>query len=216
MVNQQQTFLDNADRILAESGLGLGAMAQRRHNQREAVILEVGDLTEDHAAEARQHMSTPSELSGYGNPNVHPTVTLRARHHRIAQFVAVGMKDADISRACNVTPMTITNLRQSPAFVELVAHYTADYSDDIAQFAEVAATLNVELLQHLSEQLELNPGKFDPRVTGELVKILSDRTGHAPVAKSVSINVHTGLGDKLRAARVRSASVDQPLIEQTP
>jgi hypothetical protein len=212
MVNQQQTFLDNADRILAESGLGLGAMAERRHNQREAVILEVGDLTEAHAIEARQYMSSPSVDSGYGPAPGSSSQTIRARHHRIAQFVAVGMRDVDIARAANVSTQTIANLRGNPAFVELVNHYTEEYSQDIAEFAEVASTLNVELLQHLSDQLEANPAKFDPRVTGELIKILADRTGHAPVSKSVSVNLSANMGDKLRAARERATAALQPAL----
>ncbi len=128
---------------------------------------------------------------------------VRASHHRIAQLFAAGMSDADVARTTNYGTARITVLRQSPAVVNLIQHYIHSAEDAFPNFTEVAVQLKLDMLHLLQERLDETPEKFQVGHLIEGVKALADRTGHAPVNKSVNLNVAADMGDKMLAVRER-------------
>jgi hypothetical protein len=89
-----------------------------------------------------------------------------------------------------------------------VAHYKGVVDDEFQDFTSAAAALSMDMLGALQEMLDEAPEKFGPGHLMDAIKLLADRTGHAPVTKNLNLNVNLGLGDRLRAARERADAAD--------
>lgn len=181
---------------------GFTQKANRRISLSE-VVTDWGPLTEAHAQIATAHMESGATL-GVHLPHV---TNLRHSHHRLAQLLAGGMNAHRVAALCNTSANYLCHLQDSPAFQELLAHYAATQEDAFGDFVETAAALSMDMLGRLQEILNNEPEKLSPSHVLESIKLLADRTGHAPVSKSVNVNVNTGLGDKLRLARERAQEV---------
>jgi hypothetical protein len=48
----------------------------------------------------------------------------------------------------------------------------------------------------------------------EITKVLADRTGHAPVTKSVQVNVNADVGTRIEAARRRLLQLGQEAADE--
>lgn len=136
--------------------------------------------------------------------------SIRARHHRIAQLLAAGMKPITVARIVGYTPGFVANLQRSPAFQELLAHYTAEVHDQFTDFVQSAAEFSAEVLDELRDRLQENPKQFTVNQLLESMKATADRSGNAPVAKSQSVNVNIDLGTKLAEARRRATAAMLP------
>lgn len=167
------------------------------------VIVEWGPLTEDHVREMQTHAASGGSL-GYEVPQLK---AIRNTHHRAAQLLAMGMDETKVARLCNYSIYRISNLKADPAFAELLAYYAAGVEEEFADFVTVAANLSMDFLGRLQEMLDESPEKFTPTHIMEAVKLLADRTGHAPVQKTHNVNVNLDLGTRLKAARERANAV---------
>lgn len=149
-----------------------------------------------------------------GQENLVSFESIRARHHRVAQLLASGLKPITVARLVGYTPGFIHNLQASPAFQELLAHYAAEVHDQFTDFVQSASEFSQEVLDELRTRLQDNPTQFSVNQLLESMKATADRSGNAPVAKSVNLNVNTDLGTKLAEARKRSlASMLPPPLD---
>lgn len=139
-----------------------------------------------------------------GQENLVSFDQIRARHHRIAQLLASGLKPVTVGRLVGFSPSFISNLQTSPAFQELLAHYSKEVADQFTDFVQSASEFSQEVLDELRTRLQENPKDFSVNQLLESMKATADRSGNAPVAKSVNLNVNTDLGTKLAEARKRS------------
>ncbi len=137
---------------------------------------------------------------------------IRASHHRLAQLIASGTPQVTCATLVGYTTARVTQLMSDPAFIDLVAHYSKDVRAEWGEFVEQAASLSVDFLELLREQLDETPEKFTPTVALEAIKVLADRSGHAPVTKTLNVNVNQDMGrrmmeaeGRLRAARLLSS-----------
>lgn len=179
---------------------------QHNHLPAEAVVLDWGYLDERHVAALKEHIESGESL-GVRTPDIK---SIRYTHHRLAQLLAGGMNETVAARLCNLNPQRISHLKHSPAFAELLAHYASVQEEAFAEFVETASALNMDMLGRLQEILDEEPEKITASVAIEAIKLLSDRTGHAPVQKSISnVNVNIGMGERLRAARERAAQAER-------
>ncbi len=167
----------------------------------EEVFLSVEPLTSSDIAAYRRQMDSGIAL-GVQAVDIK---ALRHTHHRLAQMLAVGVDEMVAAKLCNYSISRVSILKSDPSFAELLAHYSAEVHDEWADFVGTAANLSMDFLQELQKRLDENPEQFSVNALNEALKTLADRTGHAPVAKSINVNVNTGLGDKLRAARERAS-----------
>jgi hypothetical protein len=73
------------------------------------------------------------------------------------------------------------------------------------------AISTVNRLQDLVDEDE----ELSPSVLLEIGKFAADRSGNAPVTKSLNVNVNHQFGDKLKAARERAAqaALEAPVID---
>lgn len=173
------------------------------------VVTEWGPLTAEHAALAEAHAASGIVL-GVANPTVK---ALRHTHHRLAQLLAGGMDETVAAKLCNYTANRVSILKSDPAFAELLAHYAATKDDAFVEFVDAAAALSVDMLGRLQQILDEEPEKLTPTHVMDALKLLADRTGHAPVTKTQNVNVNLNLGDKLRLARERA---NEMYLDVTP
>lgn len=141
---------------------------------------------------------------------------LRDRHHSLARLLAQGLTNAECSRLTGYDPSRISILKGDPTFQELVSDFQRMENNLLAEFVDRTTTLSLTAVNNLQEMLEDDESPLPASVQLEIAKFAADRTGHAPVAKSVSLNVNVGMGDRIKASRERAARAyieDQVLIE---
>lgn len=143
-----------------------------------------------------------------------PIAKLRDRHHQLARCLAQGMNGVEASAVTGYDPSRISILKSDPSFIELVTFYRENENAQLAEFQRRAAMVSITALQNLQEQVEdeENPLTVDQNLT--IVKTLADRTGHAPVQRSVQTNVNVELGQRLAQARSRLAALAAPVITE--
>jgi hypothetical protein len=132
---------------------------------------------------------------------------LRDSHHRIAQLIADGVPPVEVARITGYSLSRIYVLLSDPAFKELVSHYREDKSREYVDFHARMAQVGLDYLMEMNHRLEEEPDKIPLNFLREVVKDLADRTGHAPISKSVNVNVHTHNAERLARARARVAAL---------
>jgi hypothetical protein len=164
------------------------------------VFLSVEPLTAEDIAVMVKHVASGKTLG------IQPVdiKQLRHTHHRAAQLLAVGVDETVVAKLCNYSVARISQLKTTPAFAELLAHYTDEVKEEWADFVGTAANLSMDFLQELQRKLDETPEAFTPQTILEAIKVLADRTGHAPVQKTQNVNINVDMGTKLRLARERS------------
>lgn len=161
-----------------------------------------GPLTQEHVAAEREWREAGAPSIDQGVPSLKH---IRASHHRLAQLLAVGTPQITAAALCNYSPIRVSILAGDPAFQELMAHYQGNVKESWADFVEASATLSVDMLQELQRRLDETPEGFTHTHLMEGIKLLADRSGHAPVSRNLNVNVNADLGDRLEAARRRLA-----------
>jgi hypothetical protein len=136
---------------------------------------------------------------------------ISARHHRVAQLVALGCKHKEVGEAVGLTPQYITMLIKSPAMAALIEQYVEKNADaDHAFQLELAAVRGKAL--DVVEQ-DLDQGLIRGKDAVQALTALTDRTGHGPTStvKNTGTNgmqvgemtVYLEKHDKQRARIVR-------------
>ncbi len=169
------------------------------------VLAEEFELTEDHLAELQAHVdgvvTLPSEV------HLRPLQRLHRQHHRLAQYLSMGMSHARAGILCDYHPTRISILTGDPAFQALLAHYASGVEEAHRSFVQEAADLNEDMVLHLRDILETSPEKITPQVALEAIKTLADRTGNGPVAKNMNVNLNANIGDRMAEIRARRAAL---------
>lgn len=165
-----------------------------------SIILEVGPIDPARVQAMIDHVEQ-------GTPLDRPEINLkhlRHTHHRLAQLLSNGMDETVAAKLCNYSHERVWQLKQDPAFRDLLAHYTGRVDEEFSDFVTAAAGLGMDTLQELQRRLDEDPEQFS---TGALMKLLettADRTGNGPMAKNLNVNINADLGSKLKAARERA------------
>lgn len=176
------------------------------------LITSYTDITPEHVDAIAKHIES-GETLGVRAPSLK---AIRHTHHRLAQLLAGGMDETRAGRLCNFDPTRVSVLKADPAFAELLAYYSEQVEDEFVEFVVAAKELSMDFLQHVQQQLDEAPEKFTPQLALEAIRTLADRSGNAPVSKSIAVNINQGMGDKLEAARQRAkAARENPPIKGT-
>ena len=137
-----------------------------------------------------------------------PSLTrLRDRHHALARLLAQGKTPTEASIITGYDVSRISILKQDPTFQDLVTSYRSVEDGLMAEFTERAGLLSLTAMANLQEALEDDENPLPPSMQLEIAKTFADRTGHAPVQKSVQTNVNVELGSRMIAARQRLQSL---------
>lgn len=183
---------------------------QNRHPQvsLDSIVTEWGPLDASHIAAAREYVES-------GNP-LGVTVDLKSirhTHHRAAQLLAAGMDENRVAVLCNYTPQRISQMKAVPAFADLLAYYKKQVDVEFADFVSSAAALSQDILQEIQRRMDEEPEKISPSMLNEFLKTLADRSGNAPVQRSLNVNVNTDLAERMQAARARYRAIAETASE---
>lgn len=107
--------------------------------------------------------------------------TLRYNHHLLAKAVAAGKTLLECSQLCGLTVYRISDLKNDPAFQELVSFYADELNEVYVDVHQRMAALGTSVLEELQERFEEEPDKFTKRELMELFTTMADRS--IPTAK---------------------------------
>ena len=82
-------------------------------------------------------------------------------------------------------------------------HYRKVENALFAEFTERATNLSLTAMNKLQELLEDDDAPVSVGTALEIAKFAADRTGHAPVNKSMNVNINADLGARMEAAKRR-------------
>jgi hypothetical protein len=117
--------------------------------------------------------------------------------------LAKGMSEQEASAVTGYDPSRISVLKSDPAFRDLVAHYQRQEDALAADFSERASMVTLTALAVIQDKLESEDDPVSLSAALEVAKTFADRTGHAPIQKSVQMNVNVDFAERLKAAQTR-------------
>jgi DNA-binding CsgD family transcriptional regulator len=170
-------------------------VADRDH--RTVKVLEVRGLTRADLETLRQPVARTS------------VKTLKDSHHRIARLVAIGKNNLEIAAEAGMSIGRISQLRQDPAFMNLVADYRAEvheiWKDHVDHMAEMAVTNMIRAEAQIGDQLA-EAEEFGEKIPlRDLARITADRMDRFGYGKhTTALNVNVGFAARLEQAIHRS------------
>lgn len=130
-----------------------------------------------------------------------PTIAkLRGIHHEIAQLLAQGLSETEVSAITSYSLSRISILKRDPSFKDLVAFYQKQKNEQFADVQKRLATLSLDAIGEIQERLAEKPDSISTSQLIELSKVTLDRAGYSPVAKSQNISVSMS-AEELRELR---------------
>jgi len=113
-------------------------------------------------------------------PATKPTAIqeVRDRHHWIAKLVADGISDIEISAIVGMSPGRVGVLRNDPAFIELVSHYTEVRTALGIDITQRLSYLSGAVTQEMARRLEESPEEISNKDLIKLGEVVLDRSGH--------------------------------------
>lgn len=140
------------------------------------------------------------EIAQAPSQTIVPLKTLRAAHHNIARLLAAGESVVVVSRITGRTVARIWQLKQDPAFQELIAYYSSQveevFTDTLEQMKDVGATA----LDVIQERLEESPDQIPTKDLTAIAKLTLDRTGHGP-SKTLKVLNASSILKQLKEAK---------------
>lgn len=136
-----------------------------------------------------------------------PIAKLRDKHHRLARLLASGMTQREAGFIAGYVDSRVSILLNDPTFKQLVEFYRKETQGIYRDMHEQMASLGVDAVAELQDRLETNPDSFETRDLLDVAKVMADRTGFGPTAKSVNLNINATLADRLAEAR-KAARMD--------
>jgi hypothetical protein len=140
----------------------LGSARGRR--PKELIFTIVRSLTEDDLGA----LQAPSAL---GSAPI-PIQALRASHHQLAQLLAQGRPDTEISLITGYSASRISILKSDPTFSELLASYRNVREKVFVDTLERMKVLGLSTLDELQERLESAPEKWSNRELMEMAELM--------------------------------------------
>jgi hypothetical protein len=128
---------------------------------------------------------------GFGETANYPQDGLKAlrdRHMEVARLLVAGLRDKDVAAITDYTPQTITMLRQSPAFLALLAELHSGRDKDAMQLAFRVKTLaakGIGRLEGLMDDESFDDYPFIASVTQDAL----NRAGHGGITKSQNLSI---------------------------
>ena len=102
--------------------------------------------------------------------------TLRYNHHLLAKAVASGKSLIECSNLTGLSGPRISDLKNDPAFQELVSYYAEELNEVYIDVHQRMAALGTSVLEELAERFESDPDKFTKRELMDLFTTMADRS----------------------------------------
>jgi hypothetical protein len=144
--------------------------------------------------------------------------TLRYNHHLLAKAVASGKSLLECSQMTGLTGSRISDLKNDPAFQELVSFYAEELHEVYVDVHQRMAALGTSVLEELTERFDAEPEKFTKRELMDLFTTMADRS--IPTAKGgpspqqgLSIGGNAGSGLALQINFVSPAAGEPETLD---
>lgn len=111
---------------------------------------------------------------------------MRASHHKVAQLMATGAKAVEIHAATGYSTITQYQLKESPAFKELLAHYVQRGEREALNLRGRFELIALDALELLEKELKKEELEIDP---GTILKILETAADRCGFGKQSSVDV---------------------------
>lgn len=171
---------------------------------REPTVIEARALTRDDLA-----LIPAARVEG----GVNRVQKLRDTHHRLARFLAAGLRVGEAAERSGYSYNSACTLRKDPAFLELVERYrdkiTESFVESADTYHELLFSNMVKAERMLADKIEAaeDEGEFLP--TRDLIAIsrdAADRTGYGK--RQTNLNVNVDFAAKLEATIARSRQIE--------
>lgn len=134
---------------------------------------------------------------------------LRDPHHRLARFIATGMRDEEAARLSGYSLGGVYRLRQDPAFQQLIAQYREivkdSWADSVDEYHELATGNMLKAERQIAEHLDKADEEGELLPVKNLLDIsrdAADRFGYGK--KQTNVNVNVDFAAQLEKAIKRS------------
>jgi len=144
--------------------------------------------------------------------------TLRYNHHLLAKAVASGKSLIECSNLTGLTAPRISDLKNDPAFQELVSYYAEELNEVYIDVHQRMAALGTSVLEELTERFEADPEKFTKRELMDLFTTMADRSiatakGGPTPQQALQVAGPGGAGLALQINFVSPTAIQQDPIE---
>jgi hypothetical protein len=135
---------------------------------------------------------------------------LRESHHTVAKLLVHGLTPLAVSLQTGYSVSRISALQRDESFRELLRAYRneeevrrSDFMDRMLGYAE-------DFAQESHDRLLDDPTSFSHAEVHDHAKLYIDRSGFAPVQRSLTKSVVMNIGDRMDAAHKRLRDLDDP------
>lgn len=104
-----------------------------------------------------------------------PLKRITDRHHSLARLLAAGVGEGEAAIQLGYDPSRVSILKNSPAFVELLALYRKEAKDQFVSNLEHMSGLSRDALLELRDRLENTPERFSVADLRQIVVEMVDR-----------------------------------------
>lgn len=134
-----------------------------------------------------------------------PRKKLRYRHHALARALASGMREGAAAVVTGFAPVTVSILKQDPAFKELMTFYATEEGRGFDAVRAQLLGVGQKFVEEIERRVSEAPDELTMRDLRETGTLLLDRAGFGPAQSSThEVHIHAGLADALKASRVHA------------
>jgi hypothetical protein len=156
----------------------------------------------------------PAVLASQARASGQSLVRVTTAHHRLAQLIAQGKDNTEVSMMTGYNPAYLSRLRSDPSFAELVSTYAAERQLVFADVLLRMKDLGLSSLDELQARLADEPEKWTKRELMDLAELCLQPTTATAMAKGgqpqqggVNINVNFVEAPPLRGGLVVEGEV---------
>ena len=134
-----------------------------------------------------------------------PRKKLRYKHHALARSLAAGMQESAAAAITGFAPVTVSILKQDPAFAELLRFYASEEGKGFDQVRAQILGVGLQFVEEIQRRVTETPEEVTMKDLRETGGMLLDRAGVGPAQSSThDVHIHTGLADAIKASRVNA------------
>lgn len=140
-------------------------------------------------------------------------IQVKAAHHNLAQLMAKGVDDVEISLITGYSGSYLSNLKNDPAFKELLAYYGEQKEIVFADAVKRLAALGIATIEELQLRLESEPEKWTKQELMQLGELIYGKAVARPLEAP---HAGGGSGLSISVKFVSAEAREGPILDITP
>lgn len=127
------------------------------------------------------------------------------KHHALARTLASGQSERVAGMICGFAPSTVSILKGSPAFRDLMKFYATEDGKGFDAVRSQMLGVGQQLIEEIERRVTEDPESIHIKDLRETATLLLDRAGYGPAqSHEHEVHIHAGLADALKASRVHA------------